>query len=164
MDKEAFLHQLELAVINNNKRLFIDTIFDLPADVIVGLTEDEFSRVITISRQIDIYDVEEIYSYLEFEGTLCLYNALHGVNESKNCILSKFFYSMYISISKNNKEKIKKVIINNAAVYCNLAEMNIDRSKNLEDAIRLCSESRKIFSEISEEYAYALIPYFDSIH
>jgi len=30
MDKEAFLHQLESTVTNNDKKAFIDMIFDLP--------------------------------------------------------------------------------------------------------------------------------------
>ncbi len=54
MDKEAFLHQLESSIAKNDKKLFIDIIFDLPADVIVGFTKEEFSQVLNISKQIDL--------------------------------------------------------------------------------------------------------------
>jgi hypothetical protein len=42
MDKEAFFYQLESSIANNNKKLFAKTIYDLPADLIVGFTEEEF--------------------------------------------------------------------------------------------------------------------------
>ena len=156
MDKEAFLHQLEYAITNNDKELFIETIFDLPAEVIIGFTKEELSQAINLSSKIDLQSVEELFDFLENEGSLSLNNALEGVNELNNFSLCRFYNSLFISLSKNNLQKIKYALMNNALAYCKLAEMSIDSKENLEKAVSFYETARKIFSKTSEDYANAL--------
>ena len=111
MDKEAFLHQLESSIANNDKKLFAKTISDLPADVIVGFTKEEFSRIIYISHQFSSQKMDRLFNFLEIKGLFFLKNALKGVDELNNYLLSKFYYSLYVSLSENNKEKVKRVLV-----------------------------------------------------
>ena len=70
MDKEAFLHQLESSAANKDKKLFSKTIFDLPADVIVGFTKEEFSRIIYISHQFSSPKMDRLCNFLEIKGSI----------------------------------------------------------------------------------------------
>ncbi|MCQ1537228.1 hypothetical protein FTO70_16405, partial [Methanosarcina sp. KYL-1] len=157
MDKEAFLHQLESAVTNNDKNLFIETIFDLPADVIVGFTKEEFSHIISISGLINLQQVDELFDFLENEGFFFLEKVSEGINELNNSLLGRFYYSLFISLSGNNKERVKSALINNAVACCKLAEMSVDSRANLETAVYLCDEAQKIFPKTGSDYAYALV-------
>lgn len=64
-------------------------------------------------------------------------NALKGIDELNNSLLSKFYYSLFISLYETNKEKVKSALGNNAAACFKLAEMGIDSRGNLETAARL---------------------------
>ena len=64
-------------------------------------------------------------------------NALKGIDELNNSLLSKFYYSLFISLCETNKENVKSALGNNAAAYFKLAEMGIDSRGNLETAARL---------------------------
>ena len=153
MDKEAFLHQLESSVTNNDKKLFAKTIYDLPADVIVGFTKEEFSRIIYISHQFSSQKMDRLFNFLEIKGLFFLKNALKGIDELNNSLLSKFYYSLCISLYETNKEKVKRVLVNNAIACGKLAEMGIDSRENLETAISLYGDAREIFPKTSADYA-----------
>ncbi|MDD3052653.1 MAG: hypothetical protein PHR06_16155 [Candidatus Cloacimonetes bacterium] len=158
MDKEAFLHQLESSTINNDKRLFAKTIYDLPADVIVGFTKEEFSRIIYMSHQFSTQKIDRLFNFLENKGLFFLNNALKGIDELNSSLLSKFYYSMCISIYETNKEKVKNALSNDAVACIKLAEMGIDSRKNLETAIDFYKAFREIFTEDRvEDYALSLI-------
>ena len=157
MDKEAFLRQLESSAANNNKNLFAKSIYILPADVIVGFTKEEFSRIIYITHQFSSPKMDKLSNFLEIKGLFFLKNALKEVDELNNCLLSKFYYSLYVSISENNIEDVKRVLVKNAVACGKLAEMGIDSRENIETAIRLCGDARKIFSKTSVDYALALM-------
>jgi hypothetical protein len=157
MDKEAFLHQLESAVTNNDKKSFTKIIYDLPADVVVGFTKEEFLRVIYSSHQFSTQKMDRLYNFLENKGQISLKAALNGVDELNNCLLSKFYYSLYISLSENNKEKIIRVLIKNTVACGKLAEMGIDCKENFETVVSLCSKARQIYPPKSADYAGALM-------
>ncbi|MHB8100971.1 MAG: hypothetical protein ACYDEF_02055 [Methanosarcina sp.] len=157
MDKEAFLHQLESSIANNDKKLFAKTIFDLPADVIVGFTKEEFSQTISISHQFSSQKMDRLFNFLEVKGLFFLKNALKGINEINNFLLSKFYYSLCISLYETNTEKVKRVLVNNAVVCDKLAEMGIDSRENIETAVSLYSDAREIFSKTSADYAIVLM-------
>ncbi len=156
MDKETFLHQLEYAVTNNNKKLFVEIIFDLPAEVIINFTKEEFSRVISLSRLICLQQVDEFFYFLENEGLFFLNNALKGIDELNNSLISRFYYSSLISLAGSNKQRIKSALINNAVACGKLADMGIDSRENLEITVSLCGDARKIFPEASADYVRAL--------
>ena len=156
MDKEAFLHQLESSLANSDKKLFAKTIYDLPADVIVGFTKEEFSRIIYISHHFSSPKVDRLFHFLEKNGSSSLNNALKGIDELNNSLLSKFYYSLCISLSENNKEKVKRALVNNAIACDKLAKMGIDSRENLETAVSLCGKARQIYPQKSADYARAL--------
>mgnify|MGYP000914512118 CR=1 FL=1 len=155
MDKDAFLHQLGYAVTSNDKKLFIDIVFDLPADVIVGFTEKEFSQIVTISKQINLRDVDELFNFLNFEGLISLQNALEGVSELNNYLLSRFYYSLSISLVGNDLQTIRSALFNSSLACCKLAEMGTNRLENLGRALHLCGIAKKIFPKYSVDYAGA---------
>ncbi len=155
MDKEAFLHQLEHAVTNNDKKLFIDTVFDLPADVIVGFTEEEFSRIVTISKQINLRDVNELFNFLNFEGLISLKNALEGVSELNNFLIYRFYYSLSLSLVENDLQTIRSALFNSSLACCKLAEMGTNCLENIGRALHLCGIAKKIFPKYSVDYAGA---------
>jgi hypothetical protein len=155
MDKEAFLRQLEYAVANSDKKLFLDTVFDLPADVIVGFTEEEFSRIVTTSKQINLFDVDELFDFLNLEGLISLKNALDGVNELNNFLLSRFYYSLSISLVGNNIQVLTPALLNSSLACCKLAEMGIGRRENLGRALHFCGIAKKILPKESVDYAGA---------
>ncbi|AKB32427.1 hypothetical protein MSSIH_1737 [Methanosarcina siciliae HI350] len=157
MDTEAFLHQLESAVTNNDKRLFAKTIYDLPADVIVGFTKEEFSRIIYISHHFSSQKTDRLSNFLEIKGLFFLKNALKGVDELNNFLLSKFYFSLFVSLSENDNEKVKRVLFNTVAACVNLAEMGIDITENLEITVRLCEVAKEMFHKTSTGYFTALI-------
>ena len=76
MNKEAFLHQLESSAVNKDKKLFAKSIYELPADVIVGFTKEEFSRIIYISHQFSSQKMDKLSNFLEIKGFFFLKNAL----------------------------------------------------------------------------------------
>lgn len=157
MDKEALFHQLESSIANNDKKLFIDIIFDLPADVIVGFTKEEFSQVLSISRQIDLHNVDDLFSFLLSEGAFYLKKVLDGIDELNNSFLSRFYYSLFISLSGNDKQKLKYALINSTFAYFKLAELGVDSRENLETVICFSRDARRIFSKTSTDYAVALV-------
>jgi hypothetical protein len=157
MDKEAFLRQLECSIANKDKRMFIETVFDLPADVIVGFTQEEFSHVLNISRQIDIHDVEDLFSFLLSEGAFYQKNVKNGIDELNNSLLSRFYYSLFISLSGNDKQKLKYALITNSLVCLKLSALGVDSRENLETVIRFSIDARRIFSKTSIDYAVALV-------
>jgi tetratricopeptide (TPR) repeat protein len=157
MDKEAFLHQLESAVTKNDKKVFIETIFDLPPDVVVGITEEEFSRVISLSRLVSLQQVDELFNFLEDEGLFFLQKVLEGNDELNNSLIGRFYYSLFISLAGNNKQRAKSALINNAVACCKLAEIGVDSKENLETAIRLYRDAQEIFPKKSADYALALM-------
>ncbi len=156
MDKEAFLHQLESSAINKDKRLFAKTIYNLPADVIVGFTKEEFSRIIYISHQFSSQKMDRLCNFLEIKGSSFLKNALKGINELNNSLLSKFYYSIFISLCETDKEKVKIALGNNAIVCIMLAEMGVDSKENLEIAICSCRTAQEIFPKTSVNYISVL--------
>jgi tetratricopeptide (TPR) repeat protein len=157
MDKEAFLHQLESSVAKNDKKLFAKTIYELPADVIVGFTKEEFSRINHISSQFSSQKMDKLCNFLELKGSFFLKNALKGVGELNNYLLSKFYYSQYIFLYENNNEKVKRVLANNAVSCGKLAEMDIDCKENLETVISLCNKAKQIYPQKSTDHARALM-------
>ncbi|AKB74101.1 Clp amino terminal domain protein [Methanosarcina lacustris Z-7289] len=157
MDKEAFLHQLESSAANKDNKLFAKTIYDLPADVIVGFTKEEFSRIIYISHHFSSQKMDRLFNFLENKGLFSLKNALKGIDELNNFLLSKFYYSSCISLYETNKEKVKRVLVNNAIVCDKLAEMGVDSRSNLEKAVGLYGDAQKIFPKASASYARALM-------
>jgi len=163
MDKEAFLHQLESSVAKNDKKLFAKTIYELPADVIVGFTKEEFSRIIYISHQFSSQKMDRLCNSLEIKGSSFLKNALKGINEINSCVLSKFYYSLFISLYETNYEKIKCALGNNAAACFKLSEMGIDRRENLETSIRLYDNLREMLPKNSAYYASILINEYSAI-
>lgn len=157
MDKEAFLHQLESSIANNDKKLFIDIIFDLPTDVIVSFTQEQFSHIISISNLISLQQVDELFDFLESEGTFFLKNALNGIDELDNSFLSKFYYNLYVSLCKNNKWKVKRVLVDYAIACNKLAELGVNSKENLEIAICLYEKAKEILLNTSADYAIVLI-------
>ncbi|WP_269851274.1 hypothetical protein [Methanosarcina horonobensis] len=72
MDKEAFLNKLESSAANKDKRLFSKTIIDLPADVIVGFTKEEFLRIICFSKLFSSQKMDRLCNFLEIKGSFSL--------------------------------------------------------------------------------------------
>lgn len=136
-------------------KLFIYTVFDLPADVIVGFTEEEFSRIITISKQINLCYVDKLFDCLNLKGLISLKNALDGVNELNNFLLSKFYYSLSISLVGKNIQVLTPALLNSSLACCKLAEMGIGRRENLGRALHLCGIAKKILPKESVDYAGA---------
>jgi hypothetical protein len=157
MDKEAFLLQLEYVITNNDKKAFIETIFDLPVDIIVGITEEEFSHVISLSKLINLQQVDELFYFLENEGRFFLEKTFEGKDELNNSLISRFYYSLFISLAGNNKKRIKSALIDNAVACCKIAEMGINSKENIQIAVRLCRDAQEILSKTSSDYARALI-------
>ena len=157
MEKEAFLHQLEYAVTNNDKKLFINIIYNLTPDIIISFTEEELSRIVNISRQINLYDVDEFFEFLVSEGTLFFGYAFERKDELNNSFLGRFYYSLCISLYENNKEKVKNVFLIYSIACSLLADMGIESKVNLEKAINLCENVRKTFPKSSETYARTLL-------
>ena len=90
MDKEAVLHQLESSTAKNDKKLFAKIISDLPADLIVGFTKEEFLLIIYTSQQFSSQKMDRLCNFLELNGSFFLKNALKGIDELNNYLLSKF--------------------------------------------------------------------------
>jgi len=163
MEKEAFLHQFESSLANNDKRLFAKTIYDLPADVIVGFTKEEFSRIVYISHQFSSQKMDRLVNTLGNKGQFFLKRASNEIDKINSCLLSKFYYSLFISLCGNNKERLKSALGNNAGVCLMLAEMGIDSRENLETAIRLCGDAMEIFPITSGYYTAALVNGYTAI-
>ena len=142
MEKENFLHQLESAVTNNEKKIFAEIIYDLPADVIISFTNEEFSRIIYRSHQFSSHKVDRLCNFLENKGSFFLKNGLKGVDELNNFLLSKFYSSVCISLYETNKVNVILALMNNGAVCCKLADMGVDSTVNLETAVSLCVDAR----------------------
>ena len=157
MEKENFLHQLESAVINNEKKIFAKIIYDLPADVIISFTNKEFSRIIYISHQFSSHKVDRLCNFLENKGSFFLKNGLKGVDELNNFLLSKFYYSVCISLYETNKVNVILALMNNGSVCCKLADMGVDSTVNLETAVSLCVDARKFIPKTSSDYASVLM-------
>ncbi|MGI5945241.1 MAG: hypothetical protein ACOX7X_10980 [Methanosarcina flavescens] len=100
MEKEAFLHQFESSLANNDKILFAKTIYDLPADVIVGFTKEEFSRIVYISHQFSSQKMDRLVNTLGNKGQFFLKRASNEIDKINSCLLSKFYYSLFISLWK----------------------------------------------------------------
>lgn len=163
MDKEAFLNQLEYSIATNDKRLFAKNIYDLPADVIVGFTREEFSRVIYISHLFgsqemnELCNLNELCNFLKARGSVSIKKALNGIDELNNFFLGKFYCSMYLSLSECEIEKAKYIFIDYATACGKLAEMNIDSEENFELAISFYGKSQQLFPKDSLFYARALM-------
>jgi hypothetical protein len=99
MDKEAFLNQLEYSIANKDKRLFTKTIYYLPNDVIIGFTQEEFSRIIFISHQFSSQKMDRLCNFLKIKGSSYLENALDRIDELNNSLLSKFYYSFRVLLN-----------------------------------------------------------------
>jgi len=110
MDKEAFLRQLESAVANNDKKLFIDTIFDLPADVILSFSKDEFLRIMNVSSQIYLDDADELFGFLDKNGLFFIQNGLNEVDEFNDFTISKFYYNLLIKDDKDFIVSVKRIV------------------------------------------------------
>ncbi len=156
MDKESFLHQFELSLTNRNKRFFAKIIYNLPADVIVGFTKEEFSRIICISHHFRLQKMDKLSNFLEDKGLFSLKKALKGIDELNNYLLSKFYYSVYVSLSENRIEKTRHVLINNAVACDKLADMGIDSMANLETAVQIYSDVKEILPQTNVDYAHVL--------
>ncbi len=157
MDKQAFLSQLESAVKNNDKSLFIETIFDLPFSIIVSFTEDETSKILYLSKKVNLQNVHELFTFLNNEGLFFQQNALEGVDELNNFLLSKFYFNLCICFFSGKEDKIKFVLEEAVISYCRLAEIGVESRNNFEKAISLCIESRELFPHKSANYAEALM-------
>lgn len=117
---------MESVIKSKDKKAFIETIFDLPVDAIVSTTEEEFSRVISLSRLISLQQVDELFYFLDSEGLYFLEKVFEGNDELNNSLISRFYYSLFISLAGNNKQRIKSALINNAVACCKIAEMGIN--------------------------------------
>ena len=154
---KSFPDQLESAVTNNDKKLFIDTIFDLPADVILSFSKDEFLRIMNVSSQIYLDDADELFGFLDKNGLFFIQNGLNEVDEFNNFTISKFYYNLLIALAGYNTQRVKFAYIYGATACCNLANMNFDVIENLKLGISLYQLSQEIFLVANEFYNSALM-------
>jgi tetratricopeptide (TPR) repeat protein len=166
-ENEIFIAKLETAVLNKDKKSFIDLIFNLSQDNIVNFTQDKFSHIMEICRCIDISDIDELFDFLKNESDFFWGNALEWSrtlprdeddkvvrddnnplawnNSLTNYLLCKFYFSLIISLFDNDKEKTKVALVYNPIACGTLAEMNIDTSENLKDTVHFCNKAKDIF-------------------
>ena len=137
--------------------MFAQTIYELPADVIVGFTKEELSRITYFSKLFNSQKMDRLFNFLKIRGSYFQKSALNGINELNNYLISKFYFSVCISLSENNKEKIKNILVDNAIACCTLAEMGINSRENLETAIRFYETAQEIFPKTSVDYASVLM-------
>jgi len=157
MGENALLRKLEASVISNNKKAFIDIIFDFTTDDILALTEDEFNRITDISHQIKLEDVGEFFSYLGSEGIFHLKNALSGSNELNNLLISRFYLSLFLCMFQEHNEKFASAIANYGTVCTLLSGIGVNTQQNLKRAIKLYQAAQEIFAKDSADYARTII-------
>ena len=167
MNREVLLGKLETCIPNNDTKLFIDSIFDFSDEDIVSLTEEELNRIFSISKQINMENVDEFYEYLWDEGDLFLEKAVNGLDELNNSLLSRFYFGLYISLFKENNKKLSSTKIfheyidyANAAVNTGIArvliaEKGVEVYNNLKYSIQLFQIAKKTLPSNSIDCARA---------
>ena len=156
MGENALLRKLEASVISNNKKAFIDIIFDFTTDDILALTEDEFNRITDISHQIKLEDVGEFFSYLESEGVFHLKNAMSGSNELNNLLISRFYLGLFLCMFQEHNEKFASAITNYGTVCSLLSGMGVNTQQNLKEAIELTIGSISILERLKDGGTYSI--------
>ena len=157
MNREVLLGKLETCIPNNDTKRFIDSIFDLTDEDIISLTEEELNRVFSISKQINMENVDEFFEYLEDEGDYCLNNSRNGIDEFNNAILGKFYSGLYIILSKKRDEKLGLALLNKGFACHLLSYFGVETIANIEISLKLYKEAQEIFPKDSTDYARVLI-------
>ena len=157
MNREVLLGKLEACVPNNDTKTFINSIFDLTDEDIISLTDDEVNRIFSVSKQINMKNVDEFFSHLESQGGYCLNNATNGVNELNNALLGKYYFGIYVNLLKKSDEKLASAMLHKGVACSILSDLGISAQSNLETSVKLYKEAQDIFQKNSTEYAGALM-------
>src|SRR5659263_206541 len=153
MNKNGLVEKLEAAVINKDKKAFINIIFDFTVDDIIALNDNEFDRILYISNELKIENVDEFFEYLQDEGSFNLDNAMNGVNEFNSILICRFYYELYIHLWMKHDIKLASALSNGGIAYSLLSEMGTNAVFNLKTAMHLFQDAQKIFPQTSTSYA-----------
>ena len=153
MNKNGLVEKLEAAVINKDKKAFINIIFDFTVDDIIALNDNEFDRILYISNELKIENVDEFFEYLQDEGSFNLDNAMNGVNEFNSILICRFYYELYIHLWMKHDIKFASALSNGGIAYSLLSEMGTNAVFNLKTAMHLFQDAQKIFPQTSTSYA-----------
>ena len=143
------LNRLKDVAIRQDKRGFINAIYDFTEEDIIRLTEQEFDDAQEYCTKIKLDGVDEFFAFLYEE---LLQHVADGTEYNKEELLIIRFYLTIILITQSEYDEYSSSIaINLGNVHQELAELGINAEKNIRKSIELCKYTREIEPEKSKK-------------
>lgn len=151
MDK---IDKLIDTVVKGDKSYFIHCIHDFSEEDIIGLTDQEFEKILEYCAKIKIKGVDEFFEILIFEGNQALENSrIDQIKE--NALKARFYLSILLVLYSKRDSFFAAAMESIGITYTQFAEFGIEPEKNLERSIKSFKEARKIFQKNTLDYARA---------